>query len=618
MSRIGFPASQERIQPPVVAKQIDPATVHSPESGVANDPHERHQFEKGTNHPTSLTPVQDMAVTYPTAQAPARSVLQTQLALHQDAETNHVASKTQMLDTLGELRSSATLSQSTNVSQTTELSPDLHKEWLNKVSKDGMLLAEAPLEVRSHPEIVRAAVISSSQAFQFASPSLQADQTFILNTLPIAPAILRHGVSRGLLTDQNFLLAAFKTNPLVGYGMQKIAPEQFQDREFVLKLISTNSMAWDVLTLHDPKGFTQDKSFIKEALQKNPSVFGEMSKEWRYEPEYLQVFMEKNDWTWLRNTKEPELTEVLNRPSMQDILKQAIQQDHLSWHDVPATLLKDPSVLVNVVTHNRTAFSDPKMQAIVGGDRELMKACLTADPLLWDMLSRSQQRTLRRQEPALEAAYKQLDNTLKQLNLECLPDRVQKTDTIYEIIRNRTTPDVNDPRPLAVVFYSPKDWNGAFKHNDLDELTKGYRLVYREIETDHQMIRELKESTQNRPTSLLVLGGHGEQTATHWGGWGILERTLLDLSDHKQLKEADFGSCLAPGGHVILQSCSTGEGRENARNIANMMGDVIPHATIYSPTIPTNDHIEFDEHGLFAKVVYDAGEENTYIVQPRV
>ena len=128
--------------------------------------------------------------------------------------------------------------------------------------------------------------------------------------------------------------------------------------------------------------------------------------------------------------------------------------------------------------------------------------------------------------------------------------------------------------------------------------------MYFEAENDDTLIEALRCGTsyENQewscPADLLILGAHGFKQGMSFGAAdpqvsGISdEAAMLDLGDEERLAQAGVDRALAPGGTVILWSCSTGAGRDEAGssdNVANMIRRLFPQAgeeKIISPIAP--------------------------------
>lgn len=153
------------------------------------------------------------------------------------------------------------------------------------------------------------------------------------------------------------------------------------------------------------------------------------------------------------------------------------------------------------------------------------------------------------------------------------------------------------------MIYPKSDWNGAFQQHSIDELIRHDQVKYYEVASDEEMACALKEATRSQKAALLELGGHGIRTAISFGAGNpakgpiAAESAVLDLGDGRQLADANIRESVAPGAHVIVKSCSTGQGMRLERNMANFLADVLPRANVYAPTAPTNNRIRLGSDG---------------------
>jgi hypothetical protein len=195
------------------------------------------------------------------------------------------------------------------------------------------------------------------------------------------------------------------------------------------------------------------------------------------------------------------------------------------------------------------------------------------------------------------------------------------TSTAREIIRNRDQINQPDDRPVALLVYPKSDWNTAFESNSMIELMEmGYRILYFEAVTSSDFRDAVVKVGSVQQISLMVIGGHGFLTHLNFG---LEDKTrvkdgerdyYLDISRPQVLD--GLSEYLAPQSIVVLESCSTGAGRDRIDNLANMVGRAFPHSTIMAATIPTNilGYIR-DEEGRIIDVNF-RGPEDSYIILP--
>ncbi|MDD3234137.1 MAG: hypothetical protein PHG46_02555, partial [Candidatus Omnitrophica bacterium] len=137
----------------------------------------------------------------------------------------------------------------------------------------------------------------------------------------------------------------------------------------------------------------------------------------------------------------------------------------------------------------------------------------------------------------------------------------------------------SDERPLAVVIMPTTDWNHVFDSFPAYADIRGtYRVMYYETDNEDQAFEYIEDATKDEQSSLLLLGGHGLQTGLYWGE-GNSDDDYLGLADEVQIAflKDDVKN------DVILESCSTGKGREEQANLANMLYRVCG-CDVYAPS----------------------------------
>ena len=119
-------------------------------------------------------------------------------------------------------------------------------------------------------------------------------------------------------------------------------------------------------------------------------------------------------------------------------------------------LAAEPEILVAKVTVDASAI----VPALAHAPREAIEACLRSNPLAWASLPASLRADLRETMEPEHRAYQAMLATLRELRLPHLTERVRDYRTIVELVKNRTQPDANDPRPLAVLGDFNATWEG--------------------------------------------------------------------------------------------------------------------------------------------------------------
>lgn len=108
--------------------------------------------------------------------------------------------------------------------------------------------------------------------------------------------------------------------------------------------------------------------------------------------------------------------------------------------------------------------------------------------------------------------------------------------------------------------------------------------------------------------------GARDSVATH----GDPRGATLDAGDEGFLVRNALSGCLAPDAAIVMGSCSTGHGRGQADNIANLMARVFPGRSVYAPLEPTCYVLALDDQGKFTGVTYlkQVGEYRARVEAP--
>lgn len=198
----------------------------------------------------------------------------------------------------------------------------------------------------------------------------------------------------------------------------------------------------------------------------------------------------------------------------------------------------------------------------------------------------------------------------------CLENPFRFSPELLMAIRNQPK---NDPRPRGVIILARTDYNGAFYDlsPELERLTTFYHIDLFEAGSDAEMLANLRNSVGSTkglpPAELIIIGGHGSETGVLLGdpdaeGLVSSKDAELDISDYKKLKAERFGSCLKPGGKLVLLSCSTGSGGTKAVNLVNALAALMPPgAEVIGPREPyfnANLTLVVSSEGKLVDVMY--------------
>lgn len=322
----------------------------------------------------------------------------------------------------------------------------------------------------------------------------------------------------------------------------------------------------------------KDHGFLRDLISTNPAVADHLYQ-----------------WLWF---KQGSLDVQRGIPLLS---KDFLTQQHFIYLDFDRTSLR-----------NKEKFSYS-----LDKQPDFFSAAARHDPLLLDELENQKPGTkekLFNKDPTLRFLYNRLQQQLKIAKIEHA-ERIPGGTALHAILRNRLDPDPEDDRPVAVVISPRVDSNGAFRDNanNLHRLSRAYRVMYYEVETDTDVVAAVKNAHQLGPIELLVLGGHGSRDQINLGAnivplW-LNEKYYFDNGDIDEM--AQIRRHLAPGAHIVTDSCLGGEGRERADNLANALHKAFPEQHIWAATISTNNNFIFDENGKFIEPGYTALDPQT-------
>jgi Domain of unknown function (DUF4116) len=223
----------------------------------------------------------------------------------------------------------------------------------------------------------------------------------------------------------------------------------------------------------------------------------------------------------------------------------------------------------------------------------------------------------------LRHAYQALVDGLRHRDI-AFSRRLHSSAIAREIMRNRDAIDRADGRPLAVVVYPKKDWNGAFEYNQIASLIeRGYRVVYFEISLASQLREVMTAAASAQKISLLIVGGHGYLTHVAFGGEDRERVTeeeqrkyYLHVSDPSVLD--GLQGFMEEDSVIVIESCSAGAGKETTTNVSNMVRTAFPQSRIFAPTVPAGvGEYGYDAGNRVIGIAYrDADDDAVYALAP--
>lgn len=476
------------------------------------------------------------------------------------------------------------------------------------VELNGEALFFAGPAPRANPDVVRQAVRVNGIALAWAHPSLHGNPDLVLEAVRNDGRALQY--ADALLHDNEAIVRAATAQS--GEALAWVSPRFANDPAFVLHVIQTATMpARGVAPIH-----ADHPQIVRATTERYGLALSNASPRLRNNPELLRLAMQhsRNRGADFMRTFQAEL-EVHPALLAEAV---ALHPEALDITGEPFARWRERPELLQAAILERRESAALLTDAMLADDA-FMHRLATADPLILDRLPARVRNELVRAHPELLRQQRDLVASAHALGIHHL-DRFLGVRFLREVIRNRTEPDVADPRPLAVVVFPAGDHNGAFadpyKVGALAELSRNYRVVYIEAHSEATVASAIATHTARRPASVLILGAHGSQGGMEWGS---LRRSMLPSNyttsgSPTALRGAGLEHALTPNATVVIDSCSTGHGRDQEVNVANMIAAIVPTAQVWAATESTNGQLTFDRHGDVSGFSFTAGADNTYVV----
>lgn len=464
------------------------------------------------------------------------------------------------------------------------------------------VFAELPPHVQAQREVALLAVTLNPQLLA-QMPAFQADPEVVTRAAEGMPFVLE-SAAPALLNDPAFMRALVQRVPR---ALLDAAPALRNDRAFNLELVRMNGRLLEFAS----ESMRADPEVARSAIAERPAAALYMLGPLRDDRALALATVRRDGY--LLTAFSPALA------ADREVALAAVRSKGYCLEYVAEPLRGDPEVVAAAVAQSRDAlnFASPALL----NDVAFISALAAKDPLVLDQLARlpvGMSSCLAQVEvahPDLAAESRQLRQRLDALHLSS-PERIGPIALVRELVANREQPRVNDGRPLAVVVFPKADWNGAFHVENLAGLAASHRLMFYEASVEGDLVEALHDATTAQQAAVLIVGGHGERTSTTFSSESG-EEHYLDFSDEPELISAGLRSAVEEGGHVVMKSCSTGSGKDRARNISNMMARVFPQANVWAPTEPDNGRVVLDAQGRFQSPGFDSGPMFTWHVPPK-
>jgi hypothetical protein len=443
---------------------------------------------------------------------------------------------------------------------------------LAAVKENGRALQFADSSLKKDKEIVLAAVKKFGGSLEFADGSLKKDKIIVLAAVKANGWALKFA-DISFKKDKNIVLAAVK---VYGRALEFADISLKKDKNIVLAAIKANGQALEFADI----SFKKDKNIVLVAIKENGRAL-----------EFADISLKKD----------------------KEFVLDAVKMDGWVLEFADASLKRDKEIVLAAVRENGRALvsADESIKT----DPAFLETAFNTNFNIYSLMPEGIKNIFTER-------YEKILKNLNEINIEFL-QRFRSIESVQEIIKNRRYLNEIEPRPLAICIYAKKDRNTAFEKNQIEDLiANGYRVDYFEAGTDKEVYNALIDATSGKPAELLILAGHGTQTQITFGSDEFARSEIenrdkyIDLSDENEMRKRVLSKCIAKNAVIILDSCSTGEGKQKAKNVAGLIRAIFPESTIFAPTKPAIiEKYEFDKKGKVIDVIYSVGKENTYSIK---
>ncbi len=391
--------------------------------------------------------------------------------------------------------------------------------------------------------------------------------------------------------DKEVVLVAVRQN---GLALEYPSPALKKDREVVLAAVRENGLALEFAD----SSLKRDRGIVLEAIRNNGFALL-----------YADPGFKRD----------------------KDIVREAMRNNIDALVGADPGLLRDRSFARECVTYHIRAlsyFSDALRQ-----DRELALMALARDhyavayvsPQLWknaEFVREAFQTNhfIVYNEFFPEEAIAFIDikdlmkfyNQVSNLNLTGIEEYFSSHKGAFSVLVDHQTNEMNTkPLVLCIEAKYKQDEFYIKREDTIIELAeRGYRVGYRQVSSDEEFIRVVKETGDKHPISLLLLHGHGRGEWVTFSKNGtedeksIHDTNRLDVQ-HDAGKLAVLRTSFAPGATMVLYACSTARGGKTATNVATMIARALPAVRVFAPLEDVSTYqLVFDERNGIEDVQY--------------
>ncbi|MDP1920584.1 MAG: hypothetical protein Q8L14_30355 [Myxococcales bacterium] len=525
-----------------------------------------------------------------------------------------------------------------------------------------VLISRIPEALRADPQLAVAAIIRDPRSFVELPATLRDDPTVASVALALDGLLVAHA-GPTVLANERCIINALRSQPtaitLLPPELQ-VSPELW---ERVLRVADTlaphvpaqvpNRVA--LIARHAPRSLTladavaaapgwatrpddvarlvahfgpdQVLGQVSPALLADPAVARRLVEVHGASFEFLPAALQADEAIARAAANDPRAygTWGSKLPQRREWVVGALERDPALFPQLSPSLRADRQVAFTAVALDATQLA--KVELPLRDEPTFLIEAAKVNPLVLFELGPTHRASLLGQDAGLAASWQALEKDLSGLGIHSLERFHGKGALLEQILVNRRA-GPEDTRPIAVIVSSSEDWNGGIAAgNTIEQLTQHYRVMYYEADSEGHVVQALRNATRFQKAEVLVVAAHGSQGVAAFGasdprlsGQDGPSAATLDLNDQNLFALHGLRERLAPEGHVVMMSCSTGHGRNAGDNIANLMVRMFPQANVWAPTEPTNVDFRLDAQGRFRHpgFAYSDGVGGiTYHVPPR-
>jgi len=471
--------------------------------------------------------------------------------------------------------------------------------------RGGMLIQFLSSLMRDDLDIALAAVKQRANAIVFLSPQLRDNEEIVIAALAFhEPEVggLEFGPSGEVL---------------------EYASERFRDNPYIVLLAMSNADALDNPLKYASDRLQNNRVFVEYALRvmggkiKVADVpldifeYGTTEDLWN-NPDYVLSLLQKYPFAAdcvsenLRNDPDFMLQEAKLHVKFLNFTGEQLAEDKNFWLEVvarfpdapiPDCLREDDDFMLAAAVKNPKILSETWAEKYAQ-DRSFMLKAIKGnhDAFYFADASLRHDRTFILDALPLMVADKSIElcrRAIQEYGID-FPWRFSYVQDLQEVLTNldNLRNGVADSRPLAVITYTKDDWNGAFEQNQIDELIQqGYNVLYFETFATDVATAAVRQANASKKDILWVIGMHGQSGAMTASlpiksvPREVYDKFFFDLSDLAELQA--ISEYVPEGSVIVLDSCSTGQGREKGQNMVNLFEKAFPRAKVFGLTFPS-------------------------------